>query len=96
MAIRLRFYRQRYNMDYDYYTGDEDIYKRVKLDDLDDLKLCWPALIHDYEGETYSAWAGQKSCDYFLCGGALDPGDIDCIRNEFGKIKEGLHEIRSC
>ena len=73
MVIRLRFYRERYNMDEAYYSGDEDIYKRIKLKDLDDLKLCWNALIHDYEGETYSAWLDNG---FMLCGGAFDPQDI--------------------
>lgn len=88
MKIHLRFYRERYNMDVDYYTGDEDIYRKVKLDDLDDLKRCWNALLHDYEGETYSAWLGRRSCDDLLCGGAFDPGDIDIIEEEYKKRRK--------
>ena len=82
MTIHLRFYRERYNMDDAYYTGNEDIYKRVKLKDLDDLKWCWEALLHDYEGETYSAWLENGE---MLCGGAFDPGDIDFIEEEYNK-----------
>ena len=93
MSIHLRFYRERYNMDDAYYTGDEDIYRRVRLDDLDDLRRCWDALLHDFEGETYSAWYGKSKygCDKLLCGGAFDPGDIDIIESEYmshgGKTK---------
>ena len=85
MAIRLRFYRERYNMDESYYTGDEDVYKKIKLQDIDDLKLCWDALMHDYEGETYSAWVGNRSCDHLLCGGAFDPGDFEYIAEGYRK-----------
>lgn len=87
MEIRLRFYNERYNMDDAYYTGDEDIYARVKLDDLDDLKRCWNALIHDYEGETYSAWYGRITAGRVLSGGAFDPGDIDYIEEAYRKYE---------
>lgn len=86
MVIHIRFYRERYNMDDAYYTGDEDIYKKIKLNDLDDLKRCWSALLHDYEGETYSAWAGNRTCDFLLCGGAFDPGDIDYIEETYNDV----------
>ena len=82
MEIRLRFYRERYNIDPDYYGGDEDIYKRVKLNDLDDLKWCWKALMHNYEGETYSAWV-KGEC---VCGGAFDPTDIESIELAYNDI----------
>lgn len=83
MEIRLRFYNERYNMDRNYYTGDEDVYARVKLDDLDDLKRCWNALLHDYEGETYSAWYGRFASRHILCGGAFDPNDINDIEEAY-------------
>ena len=92
MAIRLRFYRERYNMDVWYYTGDEDIYHHVKLDDLDDLKRCWNALVHDYEGETYSAWLGKRTCEDILCGGAFDPDDITIIEEEYNRRMKA-HEV---
>ena len=87
MVIRLRFYRERHNMDEAYYTGTEDIYKKIKLNDLNDLKLCWNALMHDYEGETYSAWVGERTCDDLLCGGAFDPGDIKYIEQAYNDLE---------
>jgi len=82
MEIRLRFYRERYNMDPEYYQGDDDIYKRFKLNDLDDLRRCWDAILSGYEGETYSAWVG-KEC---VCGGAFDPGDLQYIAPAYNDI----------
>ena len=83
MKIRIRFYRERYNMDRDYYTGNYDIYKRFAFDNVDDLRRCWQAILHDHEGETYSAWLGNRSCDELLCGGAFDPDDINIIEEAF-------------
>lgn len=83
MTIHLRFYRDRGNMDVGYYTGDEDIRKHMKFDDPDDLRRCWKALVHDYEGEPYSAWAGRIGCDYLLCGGAFYPVCIREIEKEY-------------
>lgn len=82
MEIRLRFYRERFNTNPDYYMGDEDIYKRIKLDDLDDLKRCWKPILYTYEGETYSAWVG-KEC---VCGGAFDPSDLQYIEPAYNDI----------
>ena len=81
--IELRFYRERYNMDRDYYLGDDDIYCRLYFRDLDELKSHWKELFDAngnwlLAGETYSAWGGE---DDVLCGGAFDPGDIDYIED---------------
>lgn len=85
MPIHLRFYHERYNMDVSYYTGDVDVRTKVRLNDLDDLKRCWNALLCSYEGETYSAWLGRRTCDYLLCGGAFDPNDIQLIEQEYNQ-----------
>ncbi len=82
MEIRIRFYRERYNTDPDYYSGNEDIYKRIKFNDLNDLKRCWGALMHKYEGETYSLWIGKE----LVCGGAFDPGDLQYIEPAYNDI----------
>ena len=78
--IELRFYRERYNMDDAYYTGEDDVYCRLYFKTLNELKLKWDGLMeahnHWLEGETYSAWDENG---IFLCGGAFDPGDIDYI-----------------
>lgn len=82
MVIRLRFYLDRFNMEPEYYCGDEDIYCRVKLDDINDLRRCWSALINDYEGETYSAWVDGEC----IIGGAFDPGDLENIELAYNDI----------
>ena len=78
--IELRFYRERYNMDDEYYTGDDDIYCRLYFKTLNELTLKWDGLFeaenHWLEGETYSAWHEGK----FVCGGSFDPGDISYIK----------------
>lgn len=86
MKIHIRFYRDRYNMDVGYYTGDEDIVKRFCFDDADDLRRCWKALLHTYEGETYSAWYG-RGCDELLCGGAFDSNDLDDIIANYRELE---------
>lgn len=84
MKIEFRFYRERYNMNRDYYSGDEDIYCRLYFLDLDDLKSKWKGLFNDndhwLEGETYSAWSEDGK---ILCGGAFDPGDIYYIEEAY-------------
>lgn len=78
--IQLRFYRDRYNMDDRYYTGDDDIYCVLYFKTLNELRMKWHGLFeaenHWLEGETYSAWRNDGA---LLCGGAFDPGDIEYI-----------------
>lgn len=89
MGIELRFYRERYNTYYDYYTGTDDIYCRLYFTDFDELNEKWDELMsahgHYLEGETYSAWDENGK---ILCGGAFDPGDIDYIKEEYERIGE--------
>ena len=84
--IELRFYRERYNTDMDYYLGDEDIYCKLYFRSFDELKEKWNSIIgaHDHwlEGETYSAWDENGNV---LCGGAFDPGDINYIKDAMGE-----------
>ena len=89
--IELRFYRERYNMNSDYYTGDHDIYCRLYFKTLHELEMKWKTLFntadHWLEGETYSAWYPEHGdSGVLLCGGAFDPGDIEYIANEFSNI----------
>ena len=81
MNIELRFFRKRYCMDMNYYTGDKDVYCRLYFRSIKELREKWKHLFEaeDYvlEGETYSAWAGNE----MLCGGAFDPDDIDFIED---------------
>lgn len=77
--IELRFFRERYNMDPDYYEGNRDVYARFYFKSIGELKEHWKELMesnhHWFEGETYSAWCGKD----ILCGGAFDPDDIQII-----------------
>ena len=94
MALHLWLYHERYNTDPDYYSGDEDIYKRVTFSDLDDLVRCWSAIIHDYEGETYSLWDDVPHRKYTrVCGGALDPDDIEIIKEVLTHDTTGTADI---
>lgn len=87
MGIELRFYRQRYNMDSDYYTGKKGIYLTLYFPNLEALQDEWDNLFdkpcqgHWLEGETYSAWGDDGN---LLCGGAFDPGDIEFIEENCG------------
>lgn len=73
--ITLRFYRERYNMDEDYYTGDKDIYAMIKYPRFFELQSDWKWLLEKFAGETYSCWLEDK----LLCGGAFDPDDLAYI-----------------
>ena len=84
MSIELRFYRQRYNMDRDYYTGDKGVYLMLFFPNEESLAKEWKKMFrtdvpyedHWLEGETYSAWDDE---DNLLCGGAFDPSDLALI-----------------
>lgn len=92
--IELRFFRERYNMDRDYYLGDNDVYCRLYFNTIGELTQQWDHIMevddHALEGETYSAWyvvdgEGFKHFCECLCGGAFDPGDIEYITREYKK-----------
>ena len=93
--IELRFYRERYNMDSDYYTGKYDVYCVLYFKTLDELVTKWKKLFeacdHWLEGETYSAWGEY---DTLLCGGAFDPGDIEYISDAFKRIPRRTRTYR--
>ena len=95
MDIELRFYRERYNMDDDYCTGDKDIYARLYFKDLNDLKKKWKSLFnvnkHCLEGETYSAWYDNRP----LCYGAFDPDDIDIILKTQTMARKKLYDTKT-
>lgn len=84
MGIELRFYRQRYNMSRDYYTGDKGVYLTLYFPNEESLAKEWKKMFrtdvpyegHWLEGETYSAWDDE---DNLLCGGAFDPDDLVLI-----------------
>lgn len=101
MAIDLCFYRERYNMDEDYYTGDRDIYCRLNFRTLHELKQAWGRLFkasnHWLEGETYSAWYSEGGThNALLCGGAFDPSDMEYIEDAFDRVpfKDTTYRIR--
>lgn len=92
--IELRFFRRRYDMDFDYYAGNRDVYCRLYFKDIKELKAKWRHIMcadkHALEGETYSAWYKRGKICWILCGGAFDPDDIDYIVDEYRKFEEEL------
>lgn len=78
--FEIRVYYQRYNMDYDYYSGDKCIKRRWKAKTKEELISKWKQHLKDFEGDTYSVWVG----DEMILGGAYDPDDIDCIEEYLG------------
>lgn len=92
--IELRFFRERYKMDRDYYSGNRDVYCRLYFRTIDELESKWNRIMsadnHELEGETYSAWYKRGKICWILCGGAFDPGDIDYIVDEYRKYEEEL------
>lgn len=72
MSYRIRFYRERCNMNHSYYTGTDDVYMIVRVDDEENLINVLNSLLEHYEGETYSVWQGQD----LLTGGAFDRNDV--------------------
>ena len=84
MCIELRFYRQRYNTNRSYYTGNNDVYLTLFFPNEEALVNEWKNMFrtdrpyegHWLEGETYSAWDDE---DNLLCGGAFDPDDLALI-----------------
>ena len=90
-SIEFRFYRQRYNTDPAYYTGDKDVYLNFVYPTEESLLADWHNLFEKgfdgriLEGETYSAW---DEYDNLICGGAFDPDDINYILPNYTKKKE--------
>lgn len=82
MIFRLCFYDE-----YGYKT------KQVKLDSLCDMKWCWSALVHDYDGMNYEAWAGSKECTDLMCEGEFHADVLSEIEKEY-HIWENYYEQR--
>ena len=78
----IRIYNERFNMDPNYYTGNEDIKLSVWCGIPKELKRKWEELLDENEGETYSI------CDHtandIIVGGAYDPSDYEIIDEYFG------------
>lgn len=83
MSYRIRFYRERYNMNHSYYTGTDDVYMIVRVDDEENLINVLNSLLEHYEGETYSVWQEKT----LLVGGAFDPDDVIELRDQLGVAK---------
>lgn len=82
----IRFYNERYNMDFDYYTGNDDIKKSVWCDTPTKLKDTLWELLKTEEGETYSVW--DHTTEDIIIGGAFDPNDIDSVEYYFSTDEE--------
>lgn len=81
MEIVIRIFRMRYNMDRDYYEGYMDLKCCLIYGDFEELRDEWNRLINLYAGDTYSARINKDGT--LLCGGALDPDDINYIRTAY-------------
>lgn len=71
----IRIYNERFNINPNYYQGNEDVKMRIYADSKKSLIQKWIDNLEEYEGETYSVWDG----DEILVAGAYDPSDIDII-----------------
>lgn len=81
MTYEIRIYNDCSNMDWDYYTGDEDIKLREFADTPAKLKSAWRRLLKKNEGCTYSVW--DHLYEDVIVGGVFDPTDIDVIKEHF-------------
>lgn len=82
----IRIYNERYNVDRNYYTGNEDIKKSVWCDTPTNLVDKWYELLKTEEGETYSVW--DHTVNDIIVGGAFDPNDIDWINDYYFNTDE--------
>ena len=81
MEIVIRIFKQRYNVDRDYYEGYADLKRCIIYRGFEEFSADWPYLIRYYEGDTYSARVNEDGT--LLCGGALDQDDINYIRTAY-------------
>lgn len=77
----IRIYNERFNIDQDYYTGNEDIKLSVWCGTPEELKEKWEELLDENEGETYSIW--DHTINDIIVGGAYDPNDYEIIDEYF-------------
>lgn len=75
MKYEIRIFKERFNINPDYYQGNEDVWKRIFADNKTALCHKWIENYKEYEGETYSVWDG----DQMIVGGPFDQSDIDTI-----------------
>lgn len=76
MKYEVRFYADR-NMDFDYYTGNDDVVCRMKAEDKHQMLWKLREALKQHEGKTYSFWIDGD----MWVGGACDPTDYDVIKN---------------
>ena len=83
MIIRLCFY-------------DKDFCKtkQVKLDSPDELKRWWSALVHNYGGQRYDAWAGERECKDVMCAGVFREDVLSEILAEHNTWEEYYRQRR--
>lgn len=77
----IRIYNERYNMDVNYYTGNNDIKKSIWCDTPENLIDTMYDLLETEEGETYSVW--DHTTEDIIIGGAFDPNDIGSVNDYF-------------
>ena len=82
----IRIFNELFNMDPDYYKGNEDIKFSVWCETSKELKEKWEELLKENEGETYSIW--DHTVNEIIVGGAYDPNDWEII-DEYFEVKKG-------
>ena len=80
VKYEIRVYYQRYNMDWDYYSGTKGIRRRWKAKSPEELLRKMRLHFEENEGETYSVCAD----DEMIIGGAWDGNDEDVVMEYFG------------
>ncbi len=91
VRFEIRIFKERFNVDRDYYESDDDVRKRVYCS-LSELVNKWKELLVDNEGETYAVW-DHKYYDgrsNLVIGGAYDPGDIEYIEDWIKEAKKDV------
>ena len=76
-------FKKRYNMDPDYYLGYKDLKLVLIYKKFPHLEFEWDELLRHYEGDSYCARTNDTG--EVLCGGALDPDDLERIREALSR-----------
>lgn len=79
--FEIRIFNERFNMNPVYYEGNEDVSRRGFANDEDSLIKIWSIFLEEEEGETYAIWDHKNN--KVITGGALDPGDMEYIKDYF-------------
>lgn len=79
--FEIRIFNERFNVEYDYCTGNEDVCLSVKVDTSEELYAKWEELIKEYEGDSYAVWDHKNK--QTIVWGAYDPNDWQILDEYF-------------